>query len=62
MHPDGKEPLMNPVRRSLLFSKTSRVGRLVTVALALAWVAHGADLDLIGQWPGFPRGMPGTWR
>ena len=30
----------------------------MTLALALAWVAQGADLELIGQWPGWPRGMP----
>ena len=28
----------------------------MTLALALAWVAQGADLELIGQWPGWPRG------
>ena len=46
---------MKPVRQYLL-SKTRRGCGLVTLALALAWVAHGADLELIGQWPGFPRG------
>jgi hypothetical protein len=47
---------MKPVRQSLLFSKTGRGCGLVTLALALAWVAHGADPVLIGQWPGWPRG------
>jgi len=30
----------------------------VALALALAGPAHGADPDLIGQWPGFARGDP----
>ena len=47
---------MKPVRQHLLFSKTTCGCGLVTLALALAWVAHGADLELIGQWPGWPRG------
>ena len=46
---------MKPVRQYLLFSKTSRGCGLVTLALTLAWVAQGADLELIGQWPGWPR-------
>ena len=41
----------------LLFSETSRGCGLVTLALALAWVAHGANPVLIGQWPGKPRGI-----
>ena len=69
---------MKPVRQYLLFCKTSRGCGLVTLALALAWVAHGANPVLIGQWPGKPRGpavdvavsgnyayvadMPVTWR
>ena len=48
--------------KELLFSKTSRGCGLVTLALALAWVAQGADLELIRQWPGSRGGMPGTWR
>ena len=42
--------------KELLFSETSRGCGLVTLALALAWVAHGANPVLIGQWPGLPRG------
>ncbi len=42
--------------KELWFPKTSRGCVLVTLALALAWVAQGADLELIGQWPGWPRG------
>ena len=48
---------MKPVRQHLLFSKTTCGCGLVTVALALAGVAQGADLELIGQWPGWPRGQ-----
>ena len=48
---------MKPVRQYLLFSKTSRGCGLVTLALALAWVAHGAELESIGQWPGWSRGL-----
>ena len=48
---------MKRVRQYLLFSKTGRGCGLVTLALALAWVAHGAELELIGQWPGKPRGV-----
>jgi hypothetical protein len=47
---------MKPVRQNLLFSKSSRCCGLVTLALTLAWPAHGAVLDLIGQWPGCRRG------
>jgi len=43
--------------KELLFPKTNRGCGLVTLALALAWVAQGADLELIGQWPGWPRGF-----
>ena len=48
---------MKPVRQYLLFSKTSRGCGLVTLALALAWVAHGAELELTAQWPGWSRGL-----
>ena len=48
---------MKSVRQYLLFCKTSRGCGLVTLALALAWVAHGAELELIGQWPGWSRGL-----
>ena len=47
---------MKPIRQYLLFSKTSRGCGLVTLALTLAWVAQGAELELIGQWPGWQRG------
>ena len=40
---------MKPVRQRLLFSKTSRGCGLVTLALALAWVARGTDLTT-GTW------------
>jgi hypothetical protein len=46
---------MKSMRQLLLFSKASRGCGLATLALALAWVAHGANPVLIGQWPGRPR-------
>ncbi len=53
--PDGKESLMKRLKQCLLFPKTNCGCGLVTLALALAWPAHGADPVLIGQWPGWPR-------
>jgi hypothetical protein len=61
--PDGKEILMNCLKQCLLFPKFNCGCGLVTLALALAWPAHGADFELIGQWPGWPRGgVPMAWR
>ena len=47
---------MNSLKQYLLFPKTTCGCGLVTLALALAWVARGANPVLIGQWPGKPRG------
>ncbi len=47
---------MKRLKQCLLFPKTNCGCGLVTLALALAWPAHGADPVLIGQWPGWPRG------
>ncbi len=47
---------MNCLKQCLLFPKTTCGYGLVTLALALAWPAHGAVPVLIGQWPGWPRG------
>ncbi len=47
---------MNCLKQCVLFPKLNCGCGLVTLALALAWPAHGADLELIGQWPGWPRG------
>ena len=44
---------MKTLKQYLSFSKTSRGCGLVTLALALASVAHGADLGLIGRWTGW---------
>ncbi len=56
--PDGKEILMKGLKQCLLFPKFNCGCGLVTLALALAWPARGADPVLIGQWPGWPRGGP----
>ena len=48
---------MKPLKQCLSFAKINGGCGLVTLALALAWPAHGADPVLIGQWPGKPRGM-----
>ena len=40
----------------MFFPKTNCGCALVTLALALAWSAHGADPVLIGQWLGWQRG------
>ena len=47
---------MKGLKQCLLFPKFNCGCGLVTLALALAWPARGADPDLIGQWPGWPRG------
>ena len=47
---------MKSLKQSLLFPKTTCGCGLVTLALALAWPARGADPVLIGQWPGWERG------
>ena len=47
---------MKPLKQCLSFAKINGGCGLVTLALALAWPARGADLDLLGQWPGWPRG------
>ncbi len=47
---------MNCLKQCLLFPKFNCGCGLVTLALALAWPARGADPVLIGQWPGWPRG------
>ena len=47
---------MNCLKQCLLFPKVNCGCGLVTLVLALAWPAHGADPVLIGQWPGWPRG------
>ena len=48
---------MKGLKQCLLFPKTNCGCGLVTLVLALAWPAHGADPVLIGQWPGWPRGL-----
>ena len=47
---------MKGLKQYLLFPKTTCGCGLVTLALALVWVAQGANPVLIGQWPGKPRG------
>ena len=47
---------MNCLKQCRLLPKTTCGWGLVTLALALAWPARGADAVLIGQWPGWPRG------
>ena len=47
---------MKCLKQCLLFPKFNCGCGLVTLALALAWPAHGADPVLIGQWPGRQRG------
>ncbi len=53
---------MNCLKQCLLLPKFNCGCGLVALALALAWPAHGADPDLIGQWPGWPRGRLGASR
>ena len=56
--PDRKQTFMKGLKQCLLFPKFNCGCGLVTLALALAWPARGADPVLIGQWPGWPRGAP----
>ncbi len=46
---------MKRLKQCLLFPKFNCGCGLVSLALALAWPAHAADPDLIGQWPGWLR-------
>ena len=47
---------MKSLKQCRLFPRTTCGCGLVTLTLALAWSAHAADPDLIGQWPGWSRG------
>ena len=47
---------MKRLKQWLVFPRTTCGCGLLILALALAWPAHGVELDLIGQWPGWPRG------